>query len=238
MMEVGFLIAIGTVALTVGVLSAPFRDNVYWKIVEHLYLGFATAYGVVMAISALQSTLVANLQKGNSIYVVPLLLSIALYANLISKRAGWVSRYPIALTVGIGTAVSMRTAVDSMFIRQMQDTMSLDLFAVGTGVFGNPKLPINNLIMVIGFMTSILFFVFVQPKGKIGGVANAVRVVGLDFVMVSFASQMAVSVIVRVSRLGGVFYEILDPSRIVYTVIFSVLAIISLIMSKEKSKVK
>jgi hypothetical protein len=222
----GVILAVG---LTIGVLSAPFKENVYWKICEYAYLGVGAGYWLVLALDALQSNLVIPLSKGNIIYIVPLVISLLFYAGFVNKVA-WLNRYPVAIAIGVGTAVTMRTVIETSFISQIAQTFNLNLLAAsGAAVQGNPKIAyVNNIAVLISIIATVLFFAFWELKPK--RVFAGIRTIGLNIIMITFACEMAISIITRVTRLAGRFFFILEPDNQLYTIIFTLAAIVAVAM--------
>lgn len=206
---------IASIGFTIGALTLPIRDNVYWKICEHMYLGFAAGYTVIIGYSALQSNLFTQLSEGNIIYVVPLILSLLLYSRY-SKQYYWLNRYPVAVMVGVGTAVSMRTVVNALIIGQIKSSILNPVASIGDQV-GSPATAVNNIIVLFTVVSVLLFFVFWRTDLLESSVLSGIRGVGRTLLMISFGVVMGNSLIMRVSRLGARFFTILAPSNMMYT---------------------
>jgi len=225
---------IASIAFTVGALTLPIKDNVYWKTCEHLYLGFAAGYSLIIAINALNSNLIKQLLTGNVIYTIPLILGIMLYSRYI-ERWQWLNRYPVAVIVGVGTAISARTIIDAMIIQQIRGAL-LNPLASGKDIVGSPKTPINNILTIITVITVVLYFVFWQMKGMDNIVIEKSRKFGIIMLMGSFGVLIGNSIHMRVSRLGDRFFYLLSPENQLYTLIFTIIGVISIVLSGRKSK--
>jgi preprotein translocase subunit SecG len=219
---------------TVGCLTLPFKDNVYWKICESMYIGFAAGYTFIINLNALNSNLFKPLTSGNFVYVIPLILSILFYTRYI-RSVRWLGRYPVALIIGVGTAVSMRTIVSAQFVNQIKNTI-ISPFAPSSGIVGIPKTPINNIFVIISVLSVVYYFVFMQTEEKAGMVSSTssyIRTLGRTLIMTSFGVLMGNEILMRISRLGARFFFILEPGNLIYTGVFALIGIASLVLSKE-----
>jgi hypothetical protein len=221
------------VFFTVGALTLPVRDNLYWKVCEHLYLGFAGGYMLIVAYKAIQANLFSQLSEGNLIYIIPLILSILLYARFVPAY-GWIGRYPVALLVGVGTAVSLRTLIDAMFISQIAASF-INPIAPTSEQVGSVLTPFNNIIIILGTVTVAFYFIFWRNQLTTNKGANWVRTVGIWFMMLQFGVNLGNGWIMRASRLGARFFYILDPQNWIYTAVFALVGIASLYFTGEKS---
>jgi hypothetical protein len=66
---------------------------------------------------------------------------------------------------------------------------------------------VNNLILVVGVITTILYFYFSKPhKGVLGAAAK----VGIVFIMISFGASFGYTLMARISLLIGRLYFLLS----------------------------
>ena len=226
------MVSILAIGFTVGCLTLPLGDNVYWKICEHMFLGFAAGYTILIASQTLQANLFGKIGSGEILFVIPLVLSVMLYSRFV-KQARWLNRYPIALLVGVGTAISMRTIVDAMLLKQIRSTL-INPFATGTAIVGNPATPINNIVVIIGVVAVIIYFVFWEMKWMDNPAISGVRKLGILVLMSGFGIYVANSLVMRVSRLAGRFFFMLSPDNLLATGVFALLGTISLYLARKK----
>jgi hypothetical protein len=219
-------LAAAAVFFTVGALSLPIRDNLYWKLCEHMYLGFAGGYMLIVAWKAINTNLFNRLITGNIVYVIPLILSIMLYSRYL-KGYQWLGRYPTALMVGVGTAVSVRTLVDSMFVSQIAATF-INPLAPAAQQVGTIKTPINNILIIVSTLSVLFYFIFIKTNFTENPTARGIRTLGTWFLMLQFGVNLGNGWIMRAARLGARFFYILDPANMLYTGVFAILAILSL----------
>ncbi len=100
--------------LTIFVYSYLFKENLFYQLTEHLYVGVAAGYTVTIAWTNIKSAVWQPLSaKGDYLVLVPAILGLLLFAPFVSPSLKWVKRIPIAVIIGIGTALTLRTTVIS-----------------------------------------------------------------------------------------------------------------------------
>ena len=227
-------LAAAAVFFTIGALSLPIRDNLYWKLCEHMYLGFAGGYMLIVAYKAINTNLFNRLVSGNFIYIIPLILSLMLYSRYV-KGYQWLGRYPTALMVGVGTAVSVRTLVSSMFVSQIAGSFINPLAPTAAQV-GTIKTPINNILILVSTIAVLFYFIFIRTSVTQNSTAKSIRTLGIWFLMLQFGVNLGNGWIMRAARLGARFFYILDPANMAYAAIFGIVAILSLYFTGKDPK--
>ncbi len=184
---------------TLSIFSFLYKDNPFYKIAEHLYVGISAAFWLIYVWSFTVYPLLVKpmIEKGlwgsNAVLWIPLIFSIMMLFRLV-PRYGWISRWPMAFTVGLGAGLGLTGAIQGILFPQMRATV-LDLW-----VKNNPLVTINNWLLIIGVITTIFYFFFSQEhKGAFGKVAR----VGIAFIMISFGASFGFTVMARVSILIG-----------------------------------
>jgi hypothetical protein len=125
----------------------------------------------------------------------------------------WISRYPVALTVGVGMGLAMRASVLSDFVGQIQGTLL-------------PINNINNIVMIIGTITAASYFLFTM---KYSGPYKYVNQSGLLFLLVAFGVTYGSTASFRFELVIGRLVDMLRPDVAMYTYGFLVLVAIILI---------
>ncbi|MEK7348186.1 MAG: hypothetical protein AABZ94_04890 [Candidatus Eisenbacteria bacterium] len=185
--------------LTLGIFSFLYRDNPVYKLCEHLFVGISAGYYVVLTyFSTLKPNLVTPLfghfgEGRNFLLVVPLLLGVLLFSRFF-PRGDWLSRWPIAVILGVYPALRITGFGQSDLVQQVNGSI-LPLWGAV-----NPGELINNWLLVIGVITTLVFFFFSKEhKGALGGTAR----IGIYFLMVSFGASYGYTVMARISLLIG-----------------------------------
>jgi len=125
------------------------------------------------------------------ILVVLAVMCIAMFIpTLVNPRIEWVSRWPIAFTVGIGSGLGIAAAIQGYLLPQISDTL-------------RPLVNVNNIVVFVGCITTLFYFYFSREhKGALGVVSR----VGIVFIMVAFGASFGYTVMSRISLLIGRFY--------------------------------
>ncbi|HHY69090.1 MAG TPA: hypothetical protein PLF08_05935 [Bacillota bacterium] len=134
--------------VTIIAFSYLFKENELYKAVEHLYVGVAAGYTLVMGYNNIVSKVWTPLSRdGNFVVLIPAVIGLMLYVPYISKQYSWIKRIPIAVIVGIGMALTARTQVMQQFIEQIKATMV-------------PINSINSFIILLGTIGTLCYFLF------------------------------------------------------------------------------
>lgn len=188
--------------LTLGIYSFLYRDNPAYKFCEHLFVGISAGYWVVLTyFGTIKPNLVDPLfGSGHLLLVVPLILSLFLFSRFF-PRGDWLSRWPIAMVLGVYPALRITGFAQGDLVQQVNGSI------LPFWVAGNPIASINNILLVVGLLATLVFFFFsTEHKGTIGGIAK----VGVYFLMVSFGASYGYTVMARVSLLIGRVMFLLD----------------------------
>ncbi len=201
MQIIGIWIAAG---LTLCIFSFLYKDNPFYKFAEHLYVGSSAAYMLVLAyFFSIKPMLIDKFNTstgmGKWILIIPAFLGIAMLLRLIPKIS-WISRWAIAFTVGIGAGIGITTGIHGYVLPQIKTTFLP--FAIQGNVFNS----INNIILVVGTVTTLFYFYFSKEhKGKL---KIPIRI-GMFFIMISFGASFGYTVMARLSLLIGRMYFLL-----------------------------
>lgn len=182
--------------LTLCILSFLYQDNPYYKFAEHLMVGVSAGYWVVILYySTFQDKVIDSLESGHWWYTIPLLLGILMWTRLV-KNWVWVSRYPLALYIGISAGVAIPLEMKAKVIEQLYGSIDLITQLHTTGA--STLLTINNLIILVGVIASLVYFFFSKEHtGATGFVAQ----IGIAVLMIGFGASFGFTVMARVSLL-------------------------------------
>ena len=192
-------------ALTLFIFSFLYRDNPFYKFAEHLFVGVSAGYVVVQQFwQVLWPNLLQPLTAAGTDdrwkYVVGVVLCVLLFTRLFS-RISWLSRFTIAALIGTFAGLKVTGFAQAEVIEQVRATM------VPLWIAGDPGASFNHLVLVVGVITTLVFFFFSKEhKGVIGGTAK----LGIWYLMVSFGAAYGFTVMSRISLLIGRFQFLLD----------------------------
>ena len=197
---------------TLFIFSFLYRDNPFYKIAESVVVGVSAAYWMVVGF---WTTIVPNLlgklapewinswampgldTEAEYIYLVPLIMGIMLIWRL-APKGGWISRWPLAFIIGTTAGIRLIGFIHADFLGQIRNTiMSLAVYSPETGF--NVWDSIKNIIIVIGVLTTIVYFFFsIEHEGLVGQTAK----VGIWFLMITFGAAFGYTVMGRIALLA------------------------------------
>ena len=197
---------------TLFIFSFLYRDNPFYKIAESVVVGVSAAYWMVVGF---WTTIVPNLlgklapewinswampgldTEAEYIYLVPLIMGIMLIWRL-APKGGWISRWPLAFIIGTTAGIRLIGFIHADFLGQIRNTiMSLAVYSPETGF--NVWDSIKNIIIVIGVLTTIVYFFFsIEHEGFVGQTAK----VGIWFLMITFGAAFGYTVMGRIALLA------------------------------------
>ncbi|MEW5702926.1 MAG: hypothetical protein AB1792_11955 [Candidatus Zixiibacteriota bacterium] len=183
--------------LTLAVFSFLYRDNPFYKIAEHLVVGVSAGYWMLILYhQTLKQKAIEKIFTDHQWwYVVPLVLGIMMLTRLVPKWS-WVSRYPLAIVIGIGAGVAIPLEMKAKVIEQLNGTV--DIVSQMHDPRSTLVTGINGVIVIAGIMTSLVYFFFSKEhKGATGFLAR----IGIAVLMVGFGASFGFTVMARVALL-------------------------------------
>lgn len=204
-MLIGAWVATG---LSLFMYSFLYKDNPFFKLGEHIYVGVSVGYGLVITYYEVmvKKLYIPMVQQGDWWLILPTLLGLLVLARFIPAIA-WLSRISFAFIVGIGSGIAIPRVISSLILQQVQGTLK-PLVTVGDGgVAWFTFAGLNTLLILVG-VVSVLFYFFFSIEHT--GVVHRVARVGIYFLMVSFGAAFGYTVMARMSLLIGRFDELIQ----------------------------
>ena len=183
--------------LTLATFSFLYKDNPFYKLAEHLVVGVSAGYFVIILWhNGLQPNLFNRLGEGNFWYFIPMILGIMMWTRF-SRKWSWVSRWPIAIYLGIATGLSipleMRNRVNMQLYSTMREVNWENFFGNG---FLDPTSGYSGLIIFLGVLATLFYFFFSKEHT---GVFKGVAQLGIWILMVGFGTSFGYTVMARIS---------------------------------------
>ena len=193
--------------LTLATFSFLYKDNPFYKIAEHLVVGVATGYfTIILWHNGLVPNLFRRLADGDwyyfwlnstqPLYLVPAILGLLMWTRF-SRNYSWVSRWPMALYIGISTGVAIPL--------EMKNRVNEQLFAMmktidWSNFWGNGFLDMTSgyseVIIFAGTLCGLIYFFFSKSHtGVFGGFATF----GIWILMMGFGASFGFTVMARIS---------------------------------------
>lgn len=206
-----WLIAGGWVAagLTIFLFSFLYKDNPFFKIAEHLYLGAGMGWLFQVSVTNVWIPKIWDpVSNGELLVIIPSILGISLLTQFI-PRISWISRYGFTFMMGYGSGLAIPAGLSTDFISQIGGTIKpFSQLASMTpfDIFGS--------LLVAGGTICVLFYFFfsVEHKGHLKKISN----VGIYFLMIYFGAAFGNTVMARFSLLYGRFDDLYTYSAVRY----------------------
>jgi hypothetical protein len=210
---------IGTL-LTLMIFSFLYRDNPFYKFAEHLFVGVSAGYYIVLnfwtvIVAVMWDPLMKSFQQAGTqgvaallqarlgdyrgFLAIPFLFGLLLLTRLVG-RIGWLSRWALAVIIGVYAGIKTTGFAQGDFVAQV----GASLQPLWTGQWVSS---VEAILFTVGIVTSLLFFFYSREhKGALGASAK----LGIWFLMISFGAAYGYTVMSRVSLLIGRFQFLLE----------------------------
>ena len=199
--------------LTLFIFTFLYRDNPFFKLAEHLYVGVSVGYTIVKAGDTVGVRLlyVPMIEQGDYSLLIPLGIGLLMLARYVAKAA-WLSRIAFAFIVGVGSGLAIPRVISSYVLKQIEDTvrplvsMTPDGLTFTASVL-NPASNLNAIVLLIGVITVLFYFFFSVEHTGAGRVAART---GILFLMIAFGAAFGYTVMARMSLLIGRLTDLIE----------------------------
>lgn len=207
------------VAFTLFILTLPYGDNPLYEFGAYLLIGSSAGWTTVQIISFLSKAAWTPTISGKPWYALSILLGIALFTRLIPEYR-WVYRYPMAVIIGTGTGLAINGAIGAQVVKQMTANF-VPIFS------GDALTIISNLIIIVGTITSLAYFLFTEKlrKGPMELVGQAGRYAIMGALGATFGSVMTF----RINALIGRIDFLALPQNVNYSIVIAILCLVAVI---------
>ncbi len=195
------------VGLSLCMYSFLYKDNPFFKLGEHIFVGVSMGYLLTIThyevmVNKLYTPMVF---QGKWWLVIPALLGLLMLSRFLPPIS-WLSRISFAFILGISSGVAIPRQISSFILQQVQGTLK-PFTAIGAGGLAHLTWSsLNPLLILIG-VVSVLFYFFFSLEHT--GAARRVARVGIYFLMISFGAAFGYTVMARMSLLIGRFDELI-----------------------------
>ena len=189
--------------LTLMMFSFLYKDNVFYKFGEHLYVGVSVGYLVnIEWWNVLKPQFVMPFfYEREYVLIFPAILGLMMLARFI-RQVAWLSRTPMAFTIGVGSGLAIPAVINTNILEQLNSTIVKLWVQDTTGMLpGEVALGTFSLwVIFVGVLTVLFYFYFsIEHKGIVGRLGT----VGIWFIMISFGASFGYTVMARISLLIG-----------------------------------
>lgn len=178
------------VLVTLAIFSFLFGDNPVYKFAERLWVGVSTGYWTMLLFHTGFMPKVWEPIVYNRLwfYLIPTLLGVLMWFRLSPKR-GWLSRYALAVYIGISTGVFIPLTFKAQIFRQIEG--AIRPLSGGWGGFW-------DVVVLVGFVCSLAYFFFSKAHRGPFGLASKI---GIYTLMIGFGAGFGLTVMGRVALL-------------------------------------
>lgn len=179
---------------TLAIMSFLYKDNPVYKLAEHVYIGLSAGFWLIYVLFFDVKPMLVDgwaQKSGLDRYLLlfPAFLGLLMLTRMI-PRISYLSRVAIAFTMGISAGLGVTGAIHGMVLPQVQATFL-------------PLNNLNNIIIVVGVLSTLVYFYFsAEHRGLVGYGAK----VGVIFLMIAFGAAFGYTVMARISLLIGRTY--------------------------------
>jgi len=231
--------------LTICVYTFLYKDNPFYRFMEHLYVGISVGYGlVVIYYQYLIPKFIDPLfREGDIEVIIPAFFGICILTRIIPKFS-WVSRWSFGFLMGFGAGVAIPTTIYSIIVKQSMAT-AVPLATIKdtetATLWKQFFFSINNSLFFLGVLSVLIYFFFsVEHKG----LSKTATRIGIIFIMVYLGASYGATVMARLSLLYGRSYDMytfggenyLYATPCVIAVVILGIIIWELTRKKEKAK--
>lgn len=213
-------------ALTLMCYSFVYRDNLFFKLAEHMLVGVTIGYTLAVGLKTLRDSLIIPFIGGELLLIIPLITGLLLFTRLTPKYAH-LSRWGIAIMAGVGSGVAVRTSVGIMIIPQI-------LLASKPLSAADPVKSLNQLIILLGLISVLVFFVFTFLGRKS---VSTVGRLGRYFLMTTFGVVIAGDLIGNMSFIQDRTKILLETPSVYLTLFALLLVVIDFVRRRRQPSV-
>lgn len=208
---------VGVAAGVIGIFSFLYRENWYYSIWENVYLALTLSMYLVTGWGSINRSAIQPLLSGQIINIIPIMLGLSLFFSLLSKEYRSPYRLGTGFLIGIGAGLGIRGAVSAYIVDQMKGSI-ISIF--------NPSdllTTLNNILIIVGSVTVLLYFSFTREHKGIFGVSAKV---GRYFIMAALGALYGSTIQMRYSTVVYALKSILlTPGVYLIPIAFAIIAI-------------
>ena len=201
-----------------------FKETHLYRIAEHVFIGASAANVFVMGLGFIYAGSISRIARGNLAYVIPLVLGLLMFTTF-SKKSYWLSRYAVAIMVGVGTGLTLRATPSAQILGQIIPTLSI----IGRDLYAT----LNNILILVAAVTAVSYFIFTREhKGPLGVSTK----LGRYFMLVAFGASYGGTVMTRLAVFVPQMQYLLSSDAMGGTILATSIAVAVLGYSLTKRK--
>lgn len=181
--------------LTLAIYSFLYKENPFYRIAEHLFVGIANGYMITFYWHrVLMPTLINPVSRGEKLWLLIVAFVGALYFTRFIPKISWLVRIPIAVIMGYSAGAYIPRGIDANIIEQAKATV------LTRNIFNDWQQGLWALVIFIGVISSVSYFFFSRERR---GPLKPLAGIGIIFIMIGFGASFGYTVMARVSLFIG-----------------------------------
>ncbi|MBA7683734.1 hypothetical protein ES703_92115 [subsurface metagenome] len=167
--------------LTICSFTLLYGDNPFFRISEYIFVSVVVAHSVVTGMETIGLRF-APLFAGQQLHlIVPFILGL-MSICVVWRKYAWLASFPIAILIGVGTGLSMRSLMRTDIVGNMKTIIKeTALIFVGT-----PSSQLGYLVRVVFTLSGLFYLLFtIFPKGPLAKPVEYIRTFG-KYVFLSY----------------------------------------------------
>lgn len=185
------------VICTFAIYSVLYKENPYYRLFEHIFIGLAAGQGVYATVAEVLKPKWWDpmVVKGQWWWALAVVAGMMFYF-IYSKRNGWISRIMFGILMGLGAGMAFQDFA-GMYIPQIKGSFKSVIPVNGLTWAG----AINNFVFVMVLVTVMAYFFFsIDHKAK---TVKYTAGLGRWFLMFAFGAVFGSTVMARMALLIG-----------------------------------
>lgn len=182
--------------------SYLYKENPLFRLVEHIFVGGAMAYGVF---TTYYQVILPTWQKdmvkdGNWSYLIPIAIGLLIYTRYAGRGWSWLARWTMAFWVGYGAGYEL-AYTPAVFMKQVTDTF-------------RPIKGINDVLYFLIVAAALYYFLFTVRKE--GPAQKGISWFGRYSLMVAFGAAFGSITMAYLSLIiGRLQYLLRDVTHLI-----------------------
>ena len=110
--------------LTLMMYTFLYKDNIFYKFGEHLYVGISVGYMVNLTYWNVfyPQFIVPAIYQQETVLIIPAILGLMMLSRFI-RQVAWLSRTPMAFIIGVGSGLAIPAVLNSSILIQIHSTI-------------------------------------------------------------------------------------------------------------------
>ncbi len=188
--------------LTLAIFSYLLGDNWLYRLAVAVFVGVSAAF---ISSVTLQSVILPLTRETEPILLIVFLgVPLLLVLLLILKPIRWLRPFAalaLAFLIAVGAAVALVGALTGTLIPIVADTAAVEFG-------GEPLEIVNSILLVIGVVTSLLYFQYIARERRDGSISRGrivqgLAVIGEGFIAITLGALFGTAILTSLSILVG-----------------------------------